>query len=106
VLTRTPLQHACPHTETYYDILPIGSYHFASERCACCNAFRGWVPRPTNRARRKLIAAQLSKLAVCERLSAWERRFVANVSKQQGKLSPRQSEVVNKLVTQYLEQPQ
>jgi hypothetical protein len=47
-------------------------------------------------------AFRLAKLAMCDRLSTWERGFVASVAKQK-KLSPKQLAVLERLVRQYLE---
>ena len=51
---------------------------------------------------RRLNGFRLARLAMCDRLSYWERAFVRHVSRQRT-LSHRQRALVERLCRQYLE---
>jgi hypothetical protein len=53
--------------------------------------------------RRTLNSFSLARLAMCDRLTPWERSFVRDVS-QRRKLSPRQQEIVERLCREYLKE--
>jgi hypothetical protein len=61
-----------------------------------------WIPKPETLARQRFNAFRLVKLAMCDRLSPWERMFVRDVS-QRRKLSPKQLAIIDRLCAQYLE---
>ena len=93
---------SCRHEIRRFAIMPQGHTHFAQEVCGLCGRWLRWLPRPANVERQKLNAFRLAKLAMCDNLTSWERRFVASLAKQK-KLSPRQLAVLERLVRQYLE---
>jgi hypothetical protein len=93
-------QNGCAHKLTVTRYAPCG-IHFAKEVCLQCGAFIRWLPRPQTLERQRLNAFRLAKLAMCDRLSTWERGFVASVAKQK-KLSPKQLAVLERLVRRYL----
>ena len=82
--------------------MPDGHTHHAREVCVACGAFTRWLPRPETVERRRLNGFRLAKLGMCPRLTKWEQHFVESVSWRQ-KLSPRQQEIVDRLVETYLE---
>jgi hypothetical protein len=92
----------CPHNITQTVELPTGSVHFARMECATCGAFIKYVPRPENVERRKLIGEQIARLAVHPGLSEWQKQFIASIARRGNKLSPRQSEIFNRLCETYL----
>ena len=98
---RAPYQ-ACAQSVTRTERLPDGSRHYARLTCAVCGRFLRWLPKPSTLARQKLNAFKLAKLAMCDRLNPWERRFVGDVLKL-AKLSPRQQVRVERLCREYLE---
>jgi hypothetical protein len=92
----------CSHSATRIEEMPRGYAHHAHEVCTLCGAFIRWLPRPQTRQRRRLNAFRLARLAMCDRLTSWERRFVANVSGK-GRLSPKQQALIDRLYADYLE---
>jgi hypothetical protein len=92
----------CPHNITQTVELPTGSVHFARMECATCGAFIKYVPRPENVERRKLLGEQIARLAMNLGLTAWERQFVSSLARRNGKLSPKQEEVFNRLCQTHL----
>jgi hypothetical protein len=92
----------CPRVATVTEKMPSGFVHFARVKCRSCGAFIKWLPRPQTIAHRQLNSFKLAKLAMCDRLNRWEQSFVENVS-QRKTLSPRQQEIVDRLIAQYLQ---
>jgi hypothetical protein len=92
----------CAHTETREERLPANHVHYARLSCANCGAFIGWAAKPANVERRTLNAYRLARLGMVEQLNPWERRFVQSVS-QCRKVSPKQQQIIERLVEQYLE---
>jgi hypothetical protein len=98
---RAPYQ-ARAHSVTRTERLPDSHRHYARLTCAVCGRFLRWLPRPATVERQKLNAFKLAKLAMCDRLIPWERRFVGDVLKL-AKRSPRQRVLVERLCREYLE---
>jgi hypothetical protein len=96
------ISQECKHGATRVALMPQGHMHYGREICAICGRFLKWVSKPETVVRQKLCAFKLAKLAMHPGLSKWERNFVSDVSNYR-RLSPRQEEVVEKLVEQYLE---
>lgn len=90
----------CEHGNTRIEQLANGP-HYAREVCTDCDRVLRWLPKPVNLKRQQLNAFRLAKLAMCNRLSAWERQFVSDVGRLR-RLSPRQGEIVDRLARQYL----
>ncbi len=91
----------CNHSATRTERLP-GSYpHYAREVCAFCGLFLRWLPKPETIERQKLNAFKLARLAMRPDLTDWQRAFVRDISKRR-KLSPRQQEILDKLIEKYL----
>jgi hypothetical protein len=102
--TNDILRHAtCPHSATITERMPEGHVHYAAECCTDCGRHLRWLLRPENVERQKLNGFRLAKLAVCDRLTSWERNFIRDVS-QRKKLSPRQQAIVDDLAAAYLEE--
>src|SRR5436309_718311 len=72
---RAPLQ-ACGHSITLTERLPDCHQHFARLRCVICWHHLRWLPRPETLSRQRVNAFNLAKLAMCEGLNPWQRRFV------------------------------
>ena len=87
------LYQRCSHSAKKIARMPVGHIHFAAEQCADCGRLLRWLPRPETIQHRRLNAFRLAKLAMCDRLSTWERGFVASVAKHK-KLSPKQLEII------------
>ena len=94
---------ACVHSATVTKRMPEGHVHYAAECCTDCGRHLRWLLRPENVERQKLNGFRLAKLAVCDRLTSWERNFIRDVS-QRKKLSPRQQAIVDDLAAAYLEE--
>ena len=90
---------ACLHGATITERFPGGQPHYAHEVCVACGRHLRWHPKPRNVERRKLLAAYVARLAMCERLPSWEKGFVASVSKQRN-LSPKQEAIIGRLYRQ------
>ena len=98
--------HPCSHSATFTEFLPAGRFHYAEEVCATCRRHVKWIPRPENIERRRHFALQLEQLAKRPDLNQWERSFLANISRLNGKLSPRQTLKFQELCRKYLEAAQ
>jgi hypothetical protein len=93
----------CTHNATKTVILPAeNSRHYARLECADCSAFLKFLPRPENVERRKLNGYKLAKLQMHAGLNAWERDFVASLSEQGNKFTPKQQAVFDRLCSTYL----
>jgi len=92
----------CKHDIIRFQILPHGHVHFAQEVCAMCGCFVRWVPRLKTVERQQSNAFKLARLAMCPRLTHWERKFIASVT-HRTRLSPKQSAIIDRLVRQHLE---
>jgi hypothetical protein len=92
---------ACAHVNTRTLRMPARHLHYAREICAMCGRHVRWLPKPETIERQRMFAFRFARLAMCERLSTWERNFIRDVS-QRRKLSPKQQEIVNRLSATYL----
>lgn len=75
--------------------------HYAAIRCGGCDAFKRWMVKPENTAKRnntKKILKQLSSMF--QILNNWENNFISNMKKTK-KHSPRQLECLEKIVMKY-----
>jgi hypothetical protein len=95
-------QTQCAHLITRLAIIPAGHVHFAAERCSQCGCLLRWIPKPATVERQKLNAFKLAKLSMIDGLSDWERSFVRSIA-HQNRLSPRQQEILDRLVAKFLE---
>jgi hypothetical protein len=93
------IAQACTHPVTRTERFPGGVPHYSHEVCAMCGRHLRWHPKPRNVERRKLLAAYVARLAMCERLTSWEKGFVASMSKQRN-LSPKQEAIIGRLYRQ------
>jgi hypothetical protein len=93
----------CEHSNTRIELLASGP-HFAKELCSDCGATLRFVPKPQTVQRHRLNAFRLAKLAMSEELSKWEREFLLSIA-HQNRLSPRQQEILDELVTKFLGAP-
>ena len=93
--------HACSHSATVTLATQQGHAHYSAERCALCGAFLRWVPKPATIGRQRFNAMRLARLAMCDRLTNWERGFVRSVS-QRRKVSPKEQEIIDRLSVTYL----
>lgn len=75
--------------------------HYGKYICCACGKFMGWASKPENLERQKANAEALDKLGRCD-LNNWEKGFVLSLTKQGAKLSPRQQELLDKLLKAYL----
>jgi len=91
----------CEHGNTRIEQLANGP-HFAKEVCTDCGATLRFVPKPETLARRKLNAFRLARLAMCDKLTHWERKFCRSVLHRQ-KVSPKQQQIIERLCATYLE---
>jgi hypothetical protein len=94
---------ACPHSATVTEQMPAGHLHHAARRCAYCGCHLRWLPKPETIERRRLNRFKLPKLAMSDRLSAWERNFVRDMS-QRKRVSPKQQEIIDRLCATYVEE--
>jgi hypothetical protein len=94
----------CAHSVTKTELDPPGSEHYGRLRCAECNAFIRFVPKPKNVERRQLNGFMLARLQMCPGLSQWERQFVDSLVKLgNNKLSPKQQIAFDRLCLTYLD---
>ena len=95
--------HVCSHNATVTEQMPRGHIHHAREVCTHCGVFIRWLPKPETIERRRLNGFKLAKLAMCDRLTSWERHFVRDRS-QRKRVSPKQQEIIDRLCATYLEE--
>lgn len=88
----------CSHSVTKTELDPPGSEHYGRLRCARCDAFLRFVPKPKSVERRQLNGLRLAKLQMCPGLNGWERQFVDSLAKVgNSKLTPKQQAVFDRL---------
>jgi hypothetical protein len=92
----------CSHSAKKIERLPAGHVHFAAERCADCGCLLRWLPKPSTIERRTLNSFRIARLSMRPDLSKWEREFLASVA-HLPRISPRQQEILDKLVAKFLE---
>ena len=93
----------CAHSVTKTELDPPGSEHYGRLRCAECNAFIRFVPKPKNVERRQLNGFMLAKLQMHPGLNHWEREFVDSLAKQGStKFTPKQQQVFDRLCAMHL----
>ena len=79
----------CEHIDIKRTKMPDGHAHYGMIRCAACDKFMGWEKNPANAAKEK---ANYDKAEALKTGAANDRTrdFLASVTKQDGKLSPKQ----------------
>jgi len=82
--------------------MPEGFPHYAKVVCLLCARFLGWVPKPETLERRRFNAFRIARLGMCKGLSAYERRFIEDLSRLKA-LSPRQQALLERLCKERLE---
>jgi hypothetical protein len=93
----------CAHSVTKTELDPPGSEHYGRLRCAECNAFIRFVPKPKNVERRRLNCYRLAKLQMCPGLNSWEREFVDSLARLDNyKLTPKQQTAFDRLCLTHL----
>ena len=94
----------CEHPVTKTELEEPGSEHYGRLRCAECNAFLRFVPKPKNVERRQLNSYRLAKLQMCFGLNDWERQFVDSLVKAgNSKLTPKQQLVFDSICLTHLD---
>lgn len=96
------MKNNCPHTNTRLELMPEGSQHYAKVICSDCGKFLRWEKHPRTVEREKSNAGALVRLRKDERLTQWEREFVASVEGQGPKLSPKQQRVLETIAGKYV----
>jgi hypothetical protein len=83
-------QNVCPSCNSQTFTLGSGTpTHYASLRCADCERFIRWLPRPENHETHNDENALIDRLLNCDRLNPWELTFCQSL-KTQRKRSPKQ----------------
>lgn len=92
----------CPHLRT--NIIPTPeTIHHAKECCADCGRFLRWLPKPETLERVKQNQEHLRQLELArERLTEWECSFILSLQKKGLKFSPKQQEILDRLVKTHL----
>jgi hypothetical protein len=96
-----PLAQGCRHPATHEELMPRGYPHYAKVICDHCKRFIRWSAKPETIVRARLNLYRIAKLTMHEGLDPWQRNFVKSVA-QCRKISPKQQQVLDDLVTQYL----
>ena len=86
----------CEHMTVRYERMPESYIHYGKVICDACGKFMGWQPNPANVEKRKEIERKIEVLRE-SKLTDWEEQFWTSVSKLEGKLSPKQTEILNKI---------
>jgi hypothetical protein len=90
----------CEHGNTRIEQLADGP-HYAKEVCCDCGGVLRWLPKPATVTRNRLNGYRIARLAMCDRLTHWERNFIRGLPPRT-KLSPRQQAIIDRLVETYL----
>jgi hypothetical protein len=97
VLERSqPCQH-CGFTRSTIVKMPPSCPHYAALRCAGCDLFQGWQPKPQNQE--KLVKQSSSIDRLLEHpsyLSDWECNFLKSLRKQKNR-TPKQTAALEKI---------
>lgn len=91
----------CQHTQTEIVLTPELTHH-GKIVCVACRKFLGWAKKPETIAREQRNAEAIVKLRNSERLSAWEREFIASLDGQGPKISPRQQEALDRMIAKHV----
>jgi hypothetical protein len=83
--------------------MPDDSLHYAAHRCAGCDTFRGWEPKPANQEKQRHQQKRVITLLQSPNLSQWEREFLLNVQYRRS-LSPKQLQVLTRIEAKVGEQ--
>src|SRR5262245_39496676 len=81
-------RQVCEHLERHVEILPRGSLHHAKEFCRRCGRFLRFLPKPSTVERQRLNSFRVTRLAMSDSLTDWERQFLKSIAPLK-KLSPR-----------------
>lgn len=74
--------------------MPEYSTHYAARRCAECDSFRSWEPKPATQKKQQQQAV-VTQLLESPQLTQWEREFLQGLKSK--KLSPKQQEVLSRI---------
>jgi hypothetical protein len=91
----------CPHTEVIETLRATGP-HYSDLRCKACGKHMGFGKSPESLARTAKREAAIVLLRNDARLSAWERGFIATLDTQGPKISPKQADILDQLITRFL----
>lgn len=83
--------------------MPDDFLHYAARRCAECNTFRGWEPKPANQEKQRHQQKRIITLLQSPNLSQWEREFLLNAQYRRS-LSPKQQQVLTRIEAKVGEQ--
>lgn len=92
----------CQHRIALVEQLPGGHAHHQREFCGECGAFLKWGAKFENLQRQAGNSFAIARLSMCSLLSSWESEFLASIA-QQRRLSPKQQQILERLVEKYLE---
>ena len=82
-------QLTCEHINIKRERMPSGHVHYGKILCADCNRFIGWEKSPANIAKEASNTEKIERLKGCAH-SERVQSFLDSVTKQDGKLSPKQ----------------
>jgi len=91
----------CPHTEVTETPRATGP-HYSDLRCKACGKHMGFGKSAESLARIAKREAAIVLLRNEPRLNAWERGFIATLDTRGPKVSPKESEILDQLITRFL----
>jgi len=91
----------CPHTEVTETPRATGP-HYSDLRCKACGKHTGFGKSPESKARTAKREAAIVLLRNEPRLSVWERGFIATLDTRGPKVSPKESDILDQLITRFL----
>lgn len=94
-----PPCRACGSTRLNLVSVPPPCPHRYAIRCGECDCFIRWAEKPENQDKRHSRKADINRLLETGNLSDWEREFLSNISTVR-KLSPKQQEIFNRILSQ------
>lgn len=91
----------CSHQNVKFTATPHLPHH-GREDCANCGKFLRWSPKPETVEKQAENGRRLVALRNDERLSAWERSFIASLDGQGPKISPKQQQTLDSVWSKYV----
>lgn len=85
---------SCNSTRINLVRMPEHSKHYAARRCAECDSFRSWEPKPATQEKQQQQAI-ITRLLKSSQLTPWEREFLQGLKGK--KLSPKQQEILSRI---------
>jgi len=89
---------SCGSTQVNLAQMPSHCGHYAARRCAGCDVFQGWEPKPEHQRKQQQRQITINQLLESPQLTQWERKFLTSLQSKRS-LSPKQLATIQKIET-------